>query len=68
MCWDNALATDPPRAIFSLAMIGDVDAAVDQLAYLLNVPSYISVSLLRVDHTWDPLRGNPRFDRLRATK
>ena len=51
-----------------LTQIGDVDAAIDHLAYLVSVPSYVSVPLLRVDHTWDPLRGNPRFERLLATK
>jgi tetratricopeptide (TPR) repeat protein len=47
-----------------LAKAGQADAAVDQLAYLLSVPSWISVPALRVDHSWDPLRGNPRFERL----
>jgi serine/threonine-protein kinase len=47
-----------------LAGVGQADAAIDQLTYLLSVPSYVSVPALRVDHTWDPLRGNPRFERL----
>jgi hypothetical protein len=47
-----------------LAKIGEADAAIDHLAYLLSVPSLISVRLLRVDPTWDALRGNPRFERL----
>jgi hypothetical protein len=51
-----------------LARIGEADAAVDHLAYLLSVPSLVSVPLLRVDHTWDSLRGNPRFERLLAGK
>jgi TolB-like protein/lipopolysaccharide biosynthesis regulator YciM len=45
-------------------MIGDYDAAIEQLEYLLSVPSLVSVSLLRVDPLWDPLRGHPRFDAL----
>ncbi len=51
-----------------LAGIGDADAAVEQLAYFLSVPSAVSVPLLRVDPTWDPLRGNPRFQRLLERK
>jgi tetratricopeptide (TPR) repeat protein len=47
-----------------LARVGQADAAVDQLAYLLSVPSLISVPALRVDPTWAPLRGNARFQRL----
>jgi serine/threonine-protein kinase len=47
-----------------LAKTGHADAAVDQLAYLLSVPGPVSVPLLRVDHGWDRLRGNPRFERL----
>ena len=47
-----------------LTKIGQGDDAVDQLASLLSVPGYISVPSLRVDHTWDQLRGNPRFQRL----
>jgi TolB-like protein/tRNA A-37 threonylcarbamoyl transferase component Bud32/Flp pilus assembly protein TadD len=47
-----------------LAQAGQTDAAVDQLAYLLSVPGLVSVPALRVDPTWAPLRGNPRFERL----
>jgi TolB-like protein/Tfp pilus assembly protein PilF len=45
-------------------MIGDYDAAIEQLEYLLTVPSAVSVSLLRVDPLWDPVRGHPGFDAL----
>ena len=47
-----------------LTQVGEVDAAIDQLAHLLSVPAFVSVPSLRVDHTWDPLRANPRFQRL----
>jgi eukaryotic-like serine/threonine-protein kinase len=51
-----------------LAKAGHVDAAIEQLAYLLSVPGLVSVPAIRVDHDWDPLRGNPRFERLVAGK
>jgi tetratricopeptide (TPR) repeat protein len=47
-----------------LTKTGEVDAAIDQLGHLLTVPATLSVPSLRVDHTWDPLRENPRFEQL----
>jgi TolB-like protein/Flp pilus assembly protein TadD len=48
------------------AIGGREDAAVDRLEYLLSVPSAISRPLLRADPAWEPLRRNPRFQRLVA--
>jgi len=57
-----------PDYVFNLArifvMVGEYDAALDQIEYLLSIPSSISVSLLRIDPTLDPLRSHPRFGRL----
>jgi serine/threonine-protein kinase len=47
-------------------LVGETDAAVRRLAYLLSIPSDISVNVLRVDPTWNPLRANPGFQRLVA--
>lgn len=47
-------------------LVGESDAAVKRLAYLLTIPSDISIPLLRVDPMWDPLRRNPRFLQLIA--
>jgi serine/threonine-protein kinase len=38
--------------------------AIDQLEVLLSVPSETSRALLRIDPAWDPLRDNPRFQKL----
>jgi tetratricopeptide (TPR) repeat protein len=46
------------------AMVGEHDAALDQLEYLLSIPSDFSISLLRLDPQYDPLRGHPRFQKL----
>jgi TolB-like protein/Flp pilus assembly protein TadD len=46
------------------AMTGRTADAVDQLAYLLSIPSEISVWDLRIDPMWEPLRGNARFEEL----
>jgi len=41
-----------------------LDLAVDQLEYLLDNHSWISIHLLRVDPIWDPLRDHPKFQAL----
>jgi serine/threonine-protein kinase len=46
------------------AMVGDVDAAVDQLGWLLRNPSGMTVGRLRAEPRWDPLRDHPRFQAL----
>jgi tetratricopeptide (TPR) repeat protein len=45
--------------------VGEHEAAVDELEILLSTPGpLLTVPLLRLDPLWDPLRGNPRFQRL----
>ncbi len=41
--------------------MGEYDADMDQIEYLLSIPSFISRPLLRVDRLYDPLRAHPRF-------
>jgi tetratricopeptide (TPR) repeat protein len=45
-------------------ILGEHEKAVDQLEILLSVPYFLSRGWLRIDPTWDALRGNPRFERL----
>ncbi len=45
-------------------MVGEQNAALDQIEYLLSIPSILSVPLLRIDPQWDPLRNHPRFQKL----
>jgi len=59
-----------PRTVSGLAeiyvMVGEYDAAIDQLATVLVIPGdgKVTVPLLQLDPIWAPLRGNPRFERL----
>ncbi|MCK5484454.1 MAG: tetratricopeptide repeat protein, partial [Gemmatimonadetes bacterium] len=48
------------------AMVGEHDAAIDELELLLSLPGPLSVARLRIDPTWDPLREHPRFQALVA--
>jgi serine/threonine-protein kinase len=46
------------------SMVGEYDAAVDQLEYLLSIPGDLSAAWLRLDPTWGALRDHPRFQEL----
>jgi serine/threonine protein kinase/Tfp pilus assembly protein PilF len=45
-------------------MIGEFDAAIDQIEFLLSVPGEMSIPLLRLDLAWAPLRDHRRFKKL----
>jgi TolB-like protein/Tfp pilus assembly protein PilF len=47
-----------------LVLVGDHDAATDKLERLLSIPAPITRELLQLDPIYEPLRGNPRFQRL----
>ena len=57
-----------PALILNLAKIyvavGDYEAALNELAYLLSIPSGLSVAQLRLHPDYDPLRDHPRFKAL----
>jgi tetratricopeptide (TPR) repeat protein len=48
----------------TLAQLGEVDAAIDALPHLLEIPGGIHPGDLRYSPYWDPLRNNPRFEEL----
>jgi len=62
-------AFDGPQATESLALIyvwtGEFDEAFRLLDHLLAVPNFeLSVPLLKLDPSWDPLREDPRLQAL----
>jgi len=46
------------------AWVGDKGLAFEQLAYLIRRPSGLSYGELRLMPWWDPLRGDPRFEKI----
>ena len=52
------------RIAEGLMVARDIDAAIEELEWLLAHPSRISVGLLRVDPMWDELRDDQRFQAL----
>ena len=49
------------------AMAGRTDEAIEQLERAMSIPGDLSAWELRLDATWDPLRGDPRFEALATT-
>jgi hypothetical protein len=46
---------------------GDKESALKQLEASVNVPSGISYGELKLNPDWDPLRGDPRFEKIIAS-
>jgi hypothetical protein len=49
------------------AWLGNKDLACDQLAVLIRRPSGLSYGELKLLPFWDPLRGDPRFEKIVAS-
>ncbi len=43
------------------ALVGEPDAALEEIARLLSMPSLFSAAMLKLDPAWDSLRQHPRY-------
>jgi hypothetical protein len=46
------------------AWVGDKDLAFEQLSKAIKLPGTISYGQLKLMPYWDPLRGDPRFEKI----
>lgn len=46
------------------AHLGEIDTAIGAVDRLLDTPGELTPALLRLDPLWDPIRNDPRFQRL----
>ena len=49
------------------AWTGEKDLAFEQLSVAAKIPGYLSYGELRLHPYWDPLRGDPRFEKIVAS-
>ena len=60
------------RAIYFLSVIyawtGETDLSIQQLQLAASIPSDVCYGFLLLDPVWDPLRGDPRFEKILASQ
>jgi TolB-like protein/Tfp pilus assembly protein PilF len=49
------------------AWVGEKDLAFEQLAFSARTPAGVTYGELKLDPFWDPLRGDPRFEKIVAS-
>ncbi len=66
----DAVNQPPAEAVLAQiqARLGDIDSAIAALPHLLEIPAGLTVADLKFNPLWDPLRKDPRFEKLCAGK
>lgn len=64
-CYDGVLVLEGLAQVYTWT--GDRDHAIEVLAKLAAMPSYINYGRLKLHPSWDPLRGDPRFEKIVAS-
>ena len=63
-------AWEGPRLVCNLAVVyawtNELDLAFQHLVISVDTPGEVSYGELKLDPAWDPLRKDPRFDKLLA--
>jgi tetratricopeptide (TPR) repeat protein len=49
------------------AWTGEKDLAIEQIAAVQRVPNFLTYGFLKLSPIWDPLRGDPRFEKIVAS-
>ena len=49
------------------AWVGEKDLAIQELERSLRYPNRLNYGQLKLFPTWDPLRGDPRFEKIVAS-
>jgi len=69
-----SLQKDPVNAALTIeyfaviaAWVGDKDLACEQLRRAIGLPSVVTYGKLKLMPFWDPLRGDPRFEKIIAS-
>jgi non-specific serine/threonine protein kinase len=57
--WRGSFRVEDMAIIYT--MVSEQEKAIDLLDQLLSRPYNLSVTMVKLDPTWDPLRNNPRF-------
>ncbi len=63
--YDGALVLQGLAQVY--AWTGEKEKALAVLQTLMGMPGYLTYGYLRVDPSWDPLRGDPRFEKFVAS-
>ena len=63
--YDHALVKQGLAQVYTWS--GQPEAAISLIEELLQEPGYLTYGYLRVDPSWNPLRGNPKFEQFLAS-